>query len=802
MLIKMELSMKINFNSIVFKSLTIIIISISVFAIYVSSNAKSIFEEAYLNVINQKMSIIEKSITPSIALNLSYGFDKSITEILKVAFNNTDILLLKVESDRLANEIIFSKENKTLSELESQSQFISNINLLDPVTDETIGKLVFVYSNDSYNEYMKKFYKWLASGVVLLMISIIAISAYVYNSLKDLSVLENSLKNFNPAEPKLIEIDIKSKNEIASITSSANIMINNISKYINYSKALNQKISEQQKHLKDAQRIAHVGSWEYNIITKQLILSDEMYRMINKRSNSKIKWEEFLDYIAPKDKEYITSVFDKAIINGSIFDLKYSIITENNTHINLHTAGKVRKKANGSAKLTSVSRDITEDVKNKETIEQLAYYDSLTKLPNRLLLKDRTHKALQNAQREGKKVALIFLDLDHFKLINDTLGHSTGDDLLVYVSKTLKNQLRESDTIARLGGDEFVILLHSVNNIKDAEFIANKLLNSLRGRHTIGLHQLYITTSIGISIYPDNSKDMNELITNADTAMYDAKNDGRNNYKIYSKDMGNYISKQMSTEQDLRIAIKNEAELELYYQPKIDSKTNIISGAEALIRWNHPENGLMYPDEFIEVAESTGMILEMGKWIISSAIMQVKEWNKLGFTNLKVAINLSPRQFQDKDLVELIKTSMNIHEILPHQLEFEVTETMSMSNIENTLRTLQELKELGVTLAIDDFGTGYSSLSYLKRFPVNTLKIDKSFVIDMTEDEEDRTIVQTIISMAHTLGFQTVAEGVESQKHADILKDMGCDELQGYHFSRPIPKDKFTKYLQDYTLNL
>ena len=648
---------------------------------------------------------------------------------------------------------------------------------------------------------MQKFYKFFFLGILGFILSILLLSYLLFKSLSKLQLLASSLENFNPHKPKKLHIKNTYNNEISSIALSANTMIENIIKYIKYTKALNKEISEQQKHLKEAQRIAHLGSWEYNLVTQELILSDEMYRMLKIKKTS-ISWDSFLEFIDIKDKLYVENIFKNAVKNGSTFNMKYTLNLKNGKHLDIHSIGKVRKKSDGSAKITSISRDITQDNKNKKTIEKLAYYDSLTNLPNRSLLKDRLHKALQSAKRGKEKVALIFLDLDHFKLINDTLGHNIGDELLIYVSKTLKQQIREADTLARLGGDEFIALLPNIKEIKDIEYIANKLLKALRGKHDIGSHQLYITTSIGIAIYPDNSKDMDELITNADTAMYDAKKDGRNNYKFYSKKMGNYVSKQMSLEQDLRIAIENKNELEIYYQPKIDTKEDFISGAEALIRWNHPTKGLLFPDTFIEIAESTGMILEMGSWIISQSIFQIQEWNKLGLTGLKIAINLSPRQFQDKDLIPLISSSLKKYQIDPVQLEFEVTETMAMTNIEATLRILHSLKELGVSIAIDDFGTGYSSLSYLKKFPVNILKIDRSFVMDMANNDEDKTIVNTIISMAHTLGFKTVAEGVENEEHIKLLKEMKCDQLQGYHYSRPIPKDEFTKFLENYTPNL
>ena len=565
-------------------------------------------------------------------------------------------------------------------------------------------------------------------------------------------------------------------------------------KYLKIADELNLKLIENQVHLKNAQHLAKVGSWEYNVVEDTLLLSDEIYRILKMKKDIALTWGSFKSLIASENYDFVNNALNEAIINGSTFDLKYVMIVNNNS-IHIHTKGKVRKKTNGSVKMTAVSMDISQDIKNKKMIDKLAYYDTLTELPNRFLFKDRTHKALQLAQRAGKRIAVIFLDLDHFKLINDTLGHNTGDKLLVYVSKLLKKQIRVSDTLARLGGDEFVILLPDVNTVENVENIARKILEAFIGQHVVDQHQLYLTTSIGLAIYPDNSKTMEALITNADTAMYDAKQNGRNGYKMYSKDMGNHISAQMGIEQDLKDAINSQNGLEVYYQPKVHSHSGAIFGAETLVRWNHPTRGLIFPDEFIHVAESTGMIIDMGNWIIEESIAQIKEWNRIGFSNLKIAINLSPRQFQNKELVPFIEMMMKKYQVDASQLEFEITETMSMNNINTTMRILNELKSIGVSIAIDDFGTGYSSLAYLKKFPINTLKIDMAFVLDMVEDEGDRVIVQTIISMAHSLGFRTVAEGVETQAHVDLLKNMDCDELQGYHYSKAIPKDDFTKYL-------
>ncbi len=785
-----------NKNSIIFKTISQLIVFSILFITFIAISAQEIFSNAYMNLEKDKVSIIEKNIAPSLALNISYGFSQAVQEITTQAITNPNILLLKIETDTFEKEFICSKYKKTLQEYKKDGEIISTIELIEPATSKSIGKMVLVYSNDNYEKYMQKFYIMISIAIFIFILLLIFIVYMLFQSLNGLRLLSVSLSSFNPNKPKKLHLDISSNDEISSIANSANIMVDNIISYLKISDELNVKLVEHQTHLQDAQRIAHVGSWEYNVITDKFSVSDEIYRIFKMKKDVSLSWNEFKSFISSNDFEYVTSVFDNAIKDGSTFDIKYLVLIDN-ISIHIHTKGKVRKKANDFIKMTAVSMDISEEVTNKKIINKLAYYDTLTELPNRFLLKDRTHKALQVAQRNTTKSAFIFLDLDHFKLINDTLGHGTGDKLLIYVAKLLKEQIRESDTLARLGGDEFVILMPDVKGIKNVEQIAKKILTAFEGQHIIEKHQLYITTSIGISLYPDTATTMDELITNADTAMYDAKQDGRNRYKVYSKDMGNYISSQMSIEQDLKDAINSQTGLELFYQPKVDTLTNRILGAEALIRWNHPTKGLIFPDEFIHVAESTGIILDMGNWIIEESILQIKKWNELGFNGLKIAINLSPRQFQNEELLPYITNTIKKYKVDPSQIEFEITETMSMSNINATMRTVEKLKNIGVSIAIDDFGTGYSSLAYLKKFPINTLKIDMAFVLGMVEDEGDRVIVQTIISMAHSLGFRTVAEGVETKEHVDILKNMDCDELQGYYYSKAIPKDAFTQYLKE-----
>jgi len=793
--------MKINTKSLTFRTLFLFFISSVLFIFFITFTASYSFSKGYTSLIHEDISSIESAISPSIALNLSYGFNDALTDILKNQLKNKKILLLKIDSESLEKEMLYSNIDKSIQELKKKNHFISTRKLTDPATSKDLGNLTLVYSNASHITYMKNFYIYFSFGIFLFIVAMSLIGYFLYNSLKHLNTLALSFKKFNPNKPINFIFNTKTDDEIGIITKSANLMVEKLAKYISYNKELNLAISQNESHLREAQKIAKVGSWEYSIADEVLHLSDEIYRILRVRSDTKINWSDFLSLISKDDYRETIRILDDAIKNGSKFDLKYSLTLSNDNKIYVQTKGRVSKKNNAQAKMTAVTMDISQEIRDKKTIEKLAYYDALTGLANRTLLRDRMNKALQNSKREKSNLAVMFLDLDHFKLINDTLGHSVGDDLLIYISNILRKYIRESDTLSRLGGDEFILLFSSINSAIDAQNIAKKIQKALQEKHTIGVHELYVTSSIGIALYPKHAQNSEELIRNADTAMYEAKHAGRNGYKMYSDSMGNYVDKQLHLEQDLIQAVKNRDEIEVFYQAKIDATSNFISGAEALVRWRHPTKGLIFPDDFIFIAESTGLMIELGNIIIQESIFQLQEWNKLGLSGLKIAINLSPRQFQDSNLVSFAASMIDKYEVNPAQVEFEITETLSMTNMTNTLRILQELNTIGVSIAIDDFGTGHSSLSYLKKFPINTLKIDKSFIIDIVRNEEDKIIVETIVSMAHSLGFITVAEGVESLEHVQMLKNMGCNQLQGYHFSRPIPKDEFIKFLQNYLPN-
>jgi diguanylate cyclase (GGDEF)-like protein/PAS domain S-box-containing protein len=438
--------------------------------------------------------------------------------------------------------------------------------------------------------------------------------------------------------------------------------------------------------------------------------------------------------------------------------------------------------------------DITKRKEAEEQIKNLAYHDALTGLPNRLLFNDRLSVAVAQAHRQGYRLAIFFLDVDRFKVINDSLGHSLGDRLLQGVARRLLSSVREGDTVARLGGDEFILLLPALNRTEDVAKVAEKILDSLKLPFRLEGRELYVTASMGISLYPDDGADAETLIKNADTAMYRAKEQGRDNYQLYTPAMNATAVERLALENSLRKALARD-ELELYYQPLLDLGTGRVHGLEALLRWRHPERGVLAPAEFIPLAEITGLILPIGPWVLRTACARARAWQALGHPHLSIAVNLSARQFQQPDLVAQVKRALEETGLPPRCLDLEITETNAMSNAEAAIRTLRELKTLGVQISIDDFGIGYSSLSYLKRLPIDTLKIDQSFVRDITSDPDDAAIATAVIALAHTLKLRVVAEGVETQEQLAFLAARHCDRMQGYLFSRPLQAQECGEFL-------
>ncbi|MEO7558969.1 MAG: EAL domain-containing protein, partial [Nitrosospira sp.] len=441
-----------------------------------------------------------------------------------------------------------------------------------------------------------------------------------------------------------------------------------------------------------------------------------------------------------------------------------------------------------------LARDVTERKASEQRILNLAHYDSLTGLPNRALLADRMRVAIKRAERQSTRLAVLFVDLDRFKPINDSLGHDIGDQLLKAAAQRMQTSVRSVDTVSRVGGDEFVVLLSEIETTEDAARVADKLITGLSQPYGVEGHELQVTASVGICIYPDNGTQPNVLLRNADASMYSAKEAGRNRYQFYSDDMTARAVERLSLEHDLRGAAQR-GEIFMVYQPQIELATNRIIGAEVLMRWRHPTQGLIAPARFIPIAEDSGLILVIGEWILVEACRQAQQWRDRGLLDASVSVNVSAIQFRQNDFLRVVERAINVSGISPDRLELELTESVVMQGIDSTEQKLQELDALGVKVAIDDFGTGYSSLSYLRQFTVDRLKIDQSFVRDLPGNIDAEAIATAIVAMGLSLGLRIIAEGVETEAQAEFLQSVLCKEGQGYLYARPMEADEFEAWI-------
>lgn len=500
--------------------------------------------------------------------------------------------------------------------------------------------------------------------------------------------------------------------------------------------------------------------------------------------------------IHPEDRSRVLNGIQRTIAEGThVWTDEYRYRPNSGEYALVIDRGYIIYDEKGRAvRMIGAIQDVTEKRRSEEKIKQLAYFDSLTNLPNRFLLVDRLQQAIIAAHRYKQIVAVMSLDLDRFKRINDTLGHAVGDQLLKSISDRLTTLLYETDTVTRTGGDEFAILLPQMKKIQSAVKVAEKIFTAFRAPFFIKGYELFMSCSMGISFYPGDGQDPEILLKNADSAMYLAKEKGRNNYQLYLSAMNAKAFERLEMENSLQHALERN-ELRVHYQPFIDLKTHEITGMEALLRWEHPTRGLLQPFEFLPLAEETGLIVPIGEWVLRTACRQNKDWQNMGFWPLRVAVNLSYLQLRDVNLVQLIANTLEETGLDPSYLELELTENIITQNLEDQLMALGELKAMGVKFSIDDFGIGQSSLSALKRYPINTLKIDRSFVSEIPDNTDDAAIAIAIISMAHSLKLEVIAEGVETREQADFFQSMLCDKVQGFYFSKPVPASEFSGLL-------
>ena len=559
------------------------------------------------------------------------------------------------------------------------------------------------------------------------------------------------------------------------------------------------RLRESEQRLETAQRIARLGHWEWHTGTDEMLGSAEFWRLLGEEGGEDTSrpLDALLRRVHGDDLPSVTEAL--AAVRGGDAELnaEHRLVMPDGTVRMVHLLGQSPGGGEADGRIVGTLQDVTDRVEAAERIRTLAFYDTLTGLPNRSLFREQLHGALARSRRLQRRTALLMVDLDNFKQINDTLGHTAGDQVLEEVGRRLREAVRAYDAVARrdgtvhgavarLGGDEFLVAAGDLHAAQDATRVAARLLESFREPFTVDAGEFFVTASIGIAVSPDDGMGMEDLLKHADVALYHAKGAGRNTFEFYSDSMNEAAFHRLLLESGLRRAFERD-EFTLCYQPQVLFPEGRILGVEALIRWNHPNLGAVAPAQFIPLAEQLGLIHQISEWVLRTACGQLREWAAAGLPPVRLALNVSGQEFRRPGLVERLLTPIREHGLDPALLEVELTEGTLMDNVQEAERVLRELKDQGVRVAIDDFGTGYSSLSYLKRFPVDALKVDRSFVTDMTTDSSDAAIVAAIAAMARSLGLMVIAEGVETEEQQRMLQELGCPVMQGYRFGRALP---------------
>jgi len=562
--------------------------------------------------------------------------------------------------------------------------------------------------------------------------------------------------------------------------------------------------------LAEAQRIARMGNWTWDLSDEEMHVSDEICRIFGVPMASPCVFHQlFINAIHEDDKKALDRALERAS-TGDTADVELRIRRPDGMQRTL----MVHAESNSQARknnLLGTMQDITDRKKADEAIRKLAFYDQVTGLPNRTLFREHLSMAMHHARRNGTKIAVLFLDLDNFKRINDSLGHVAGDQLLQEVSSRLQLSIRSTDlvatdhpsperknaskhSLARLGGDEFTIMLADIKNEKQINIVSDRILESLNEPFMLAGNRVVVTSSIGIAIYPEDGDEIDTLLKHADAAMYQVKSNGRNGVFFYDDQLRRQSKNRLQLEGELYHALEHD-EMALFYQPKVAVNSLQVAGFEALIRWIHPERGMIPPLDFISVAEDSGLIIPMGKWVIRTACRQHQTWLEAGFGPINISVNLSCHQFADRQLLHVVRETLEETGMQPKYLEFEITESVLMQDADTAMLILGEMKKMGMKISIDDFGTGYSSMAYLKHFPIDVLKVDRSFVMNLPDDEQEATITTAIVKLAHALDLGVVAEGVENAEQLQFLSDLDCDQIQGYLFSPPVPAEQAEMFL-------
>jgi diguanylate cyclase (GGDEF)-like protein len=568
------------------------------------------------------------------------------------------------------------------------------------------------------------------------------------------------------------------------------------------------ELTRSRAHLDNAQARARIGSFELDLATGEMLGSNQLRALYRLEESSKpIDAAELLSRVHPEDREPLAEVIAEAVRDGNPIVADFRVVLPDATERVIHSEAHVVASEDGRPlRLEGTAQDVTERRRAEEQIRFLALHDALTGLGNRRMFTDRLRSSIENGRRRGRLLGVLFLDLDHFKRINDTLGHTVGDELLRGVAARLVQCVRANDAvgrtgvefasaISRLGGDEFTILIDQIEDPQGLSLVAHRILELLARPFDLGGHEVVVSASIGIAAWPLDGDDVDTLLRNADSAMYHAKEHGRGQYQFYTESMNAAALRRLEIEQRLRAGIPR-GELEVHYQPKLDLRTQRVAGFEALVRWRDAERGLVSPGEFIPVAEQSGLILAIGQFVLEQACRQIARWEQErngAFGSWRVSVNVSARQFESGDLVETVHRVLEETGARADRLELEITESTVMHDEKAVIATLAQLRALGVAVSLDDFGTGYSSLSYLRMLPVDTLKIDMAFVRNIANSDEDAALTAAIVSMGKARGLRVIAEGVETIEQRRLLSSFGCDEIQGFLIAAALPADQATK---------
>jgi diguanylate cyclase (GGDEF)-like protein/PAS domain S-box-containing protein len=565
-------------------------------------------------------------------------------------------------------------------------------------------------------------------------------------------------------------------------------------------------LGQSQRSLARAQRIASLGSWDWNPYTGELRWSEEAHRILGTDSAQPASWESFWRAVHPADRDRVRSEMRERMRGEHSFRVNHRVVVADGSVRHVDLQGEVAADGpEAGAWISGTIQDVTEQAHVQARIQYLASYDSLTGLANRRLFHDQLERALATASAQGHMLGVIFMDLDRFKRVNDTLGHGAGDQLLQVISERLRAHVRGSDlvgridpdeppAISRVGGDEFTVLLSRLERPEDAGDVARRILSAVPEPVELSGHSVAVSASIGISVYPVDGEDVETLIKHADAAMYAAKEQGRNNFQFFSRKINAVALRRLALESRLREALARE-EFALHYQPRLDLRTGQVCAVEGLLRWTHADLGTVSPREFIPLAEESGLITSLGEWVIRQACRQARDWQDQGLVPIPISVNVSPRQVHESDLRDVIGRHLRETGLAPRWLEIELTEHLLLQDDEDTALMLRDLRAMGVTISLDDFGTGYSSLSYLARFPLDTLKMDRCFVRDVDSDPAAAGVAKAVIGIGHCLGARVVAEGVDTFEQERFLREHGCDELQGFLLSGALPPDEVVRFL-------